>query len=269
MKKFQRLAEPYLGKSAVIEKKTITDYVETHWHSFYEIEFIVSGECEFEINGKKHGGKSGDMFIFNLSDFHNITLKSDKLELYTLQFVIGYINDTLLSYLLHNETTKLSFSDDALNTITNLFEIFEKETNKSEIFNEEYSKGLLDAIMVNICRQIDNVTKTPTEVPNSPVKLAINYMQLNFQDNISMSDVASYACVSASYLSRLFTKHMSIGPKQYLANLRLDYAAKMLVFSKQSITEICYMSGFGDFSTFWRAFTEKYGCSPREYQNKK
>lgn len=268
MKKFQRLDEPYLGKSAVIEKKTIDRHVETHWHSFYEFEFIVRGECEFSVNGKNYEGKAGDMFIFNLSDFHNITLKSDTLELYTLQFVTGYTDDTLLSYLLHNETKKLTFKGKALETMTYLLDLFEKEIETPLLFNEEYAKILLNAITVNTCRQLGSVTETPKEVQNNPIKLSLNYMQLNFQENITMADVANYAKVTPSYLSRLFTKHMSIGPKQYLAKLRLEYAVKMLEFSNQSITDICYLSGFGEFSTFWRAFNDKYGCSPKEYRHR-
>lgn len=268
MKNFQRHAEPYLGKAAVIEKKTISHNVETHWHSFYEFEFIVGGECEFVINGKIYGGKMGDMFIFNLSDFHNIRLKSDKLEVYTLQFVIDYINDTLLSYLLHNEAKKLTFKGESLETITYLLELFTKEFQKSRTFHQEYAKSLLNAIMVNTCRQLEKITETPAEAANNPIKLAANYMQLNFQENITIADVADYAGVTQAYLSKLFVKHMSMGPKQYLTRLRLDYATKMLEFSDQSITEICYLSGFGDFSVFWRAFTNRYGCSPRDYMHK-
>ena len=142
MKNFQRHAEPYLGKAAVIEKKIISRNIETHWHSFYEFEFIVSGECEFVINGKSYEGKAGDMFIFNLSDFHDIRLKSETLELYTLQFVIDYINDTLLSFLLHNEAKKLTFKGEKLETISYLLALFTKEFEKNRTFHEEYAKSL-------------------------------------------------------------------------------------------------------------------------------
>jgi len=56
--------------------------------------------------------------------------------------------------------------------------------------------------------------------------------------------------------------------KEYLTSLRLDYAAKLLIISDFSSTEICYTSGFNDFSSFSRAFKKKFFISPSEYRSK-
>lgn len=269
MNNYERLSQTHLGKSAVIEKKIITQNVATHWHEFYEFEYISNGECEFVINGKSYHGSASDMFIFNLSDFHEIRLISDSLELYTLQFNIEYISDTLLSFLLHNERKKISFKEDKSGTLLHLLDIFVNECEKSLSFHNQYVKSLLNAIVVNICRKLESLSTTSSEALNNPVKLAINYMQLNFQEPITLTDIAKYAKVSPSYMSRMFKMHTGLTLKSYLTSLRLEYSAKMLEFSGLSVTEICFSSGFGDFSNFWRSFTSRYGCSPREYKSEK
>lgn len=269
MKNYERLSKPHLGKSAVIERKIITQNVAMHWHEFYEFEYVTKGECEFIINGKSYHGSASDMFIFNLSDLHEIRLISESVELYTLQFNIEYISDTLLSYLLHNERKKISFKEDTPNTLLHLLDIFANECEKNLSFHQQCTKSLLNAIVVNICRKLESRSATVSESLNNPVKLAINYIQLNFQEPITLTDIAGYAKVSPSYLSRMFKSNTGTTVKGYLTNLRLEYAAKMLEFSELSVTDICFSSGFGDFSNFWRSFTSRYGCSPRQYKSKR
>lgn len=247
MKNYERLSEPYLGKSAVIERKIITQNVAIHWHEFYEFEYISKGECEFVINGKSYYGSVSDMFIFNLSDFHEIRLISDSVELYTLQFNIDYISDTLLSYLLHNERKQISFKEDTSDTLLHLLDIFANEFANNLIFHQQCVKSLLNTIVVTICRKLESVSTTASESLNNPVKLAINYMQLNFQEPITLTDIAGYAKVSPSYLSRMFRSNIGTTVKGYLTSLRIEYAAKMLEFSELSVTDICFSSGFGDF----------------------
>lgn len=269
MKNYERLSEPYLGKSAVIERKIITQNVAIHWHEFYEFEYISKGECEFVINGKSYYGSVSDMFIFNLSDFHEIRLISDSVELYTLQFNIDYISDTLLSYLLHNERKQISFKEDTSNTLLHLLDIFANEFENNLIFHQQCVKSLLNTIVVTICRKLESVSTTASKSLNNPVKLAINYMQLNFQEPITLTDIAGYAKVSPSYLSQMFRSNIGTTVKGYLTNLRIEYAAKMLEFSELSVTDICFSSGFGDFSNFWRSFKRRYGCSPRQFKSRR
>lgn len=266
MQKSKKYLNTYMRKTEVIQRKTRKKLIPLHCHNFYEMEFVSEGKCKHIINGKEYVGQRGDLFIMDLSDFHEIIIESDELILYTIQFTLDYTSHNLLSYILMNAKKKLSFRGTELDNLTNLIELFASELDNKNSFSNEYCRNLSNAVMVLICRQIEKEVSSQIVFNNTGVKLAINFIELNFQENITLDDIAKFAGYSTSYISRMFHNHMGTTVKNYLSELRFNYSARKLEFSNVPITEICFSSGFGDFSNFWRAFTKKFGCSPREYR---
>ena len=93
-----------------------------------------------------------------------------------------------------------------------------------------------------------------------------NYINQNYQNEIRLSDVASLAGMSPSAFSRFFKLHTGRNLSDYIIDLRLGYASRMLVDSTHSIAEIGYGCGFNNLSNFNRIFKKKKGCSPSEFR---
>jgi transcriptional regulator GlxA family with amidase domain len=72
--------------------------------------------------------------------------------------------------------------------------------------------------------------------------------------------------MSPSALLRAFTRELKETPINYLVNLRLEKAAKMLRETGKSINQVSYAVGFHDSNYFSKMFRRKYACSPREYR---
>lgn len=91
------------------------------------------------------------------------------------------------------------------------------------------------------------------------------YIIKNFKDNISRSDVAELANMDPSAFSRFFKRVHRKTFTEYLLEVRIGYACKLLIDNKNNISEICYESGFNNLSNFNRQFKKTMSCSPSDY----
>lgn len=97
---------------------------------------------------------------------------------------------------------------------------------------------------------------------------AIEYMQMNYQNNINISDIAQYLHVDAGYLYNLFIKYLGISPKEYLNRLRYEISCNMLNTTSLSLSEISESIGFSDPFAASKFFKKRSSLSPTEYRNK-
>ncbi|WP_459210890.1 AraC family transcriptional regulator [Aquimarina rhabdastrellae] len=91
------------------------------------------------------------------------------------------------------------------------------------------------------------------------------YLHDNYTKKIELKELAEIAELSPYHLNRMFAKANGIPPHQYLINLRLNKARKLLKRMKTS-TEIAYEVGFYDQSHFIRNFKLFLGITPKQYQ---
>lgn len=82
---------------------------------------------------------------------------------------------------------------------------------------------------------------------------------------ITLAETARRFLVSESTINQLFRKRMKVSFYHYVTQRRL-IAAKTLLLSATPAEQICTRVGFGDYSTFYRAFKQEYGISPAEYR---
>ena len=94
-----------------------------------------------------------------------------------------------------------------------------------------------------------------------------NYISLNYMDEIRLSGLADIAGMSPSAFSRFFKLHTGRNLSEYIVDIRLGYASRMLVDTHNSIAEISFACGFNNLSNFNRIFKRKKGCSPREFRD--
>lgn len=95
---------------------------------------------------------------------------------------------------------------------------------------------------------------------------AARILHEEFASSISQSDVAKRISISPQYLSKIFKQIFEVGFSDYLADIRLRYAAKLLTETDRPITEICFECGFGNLSHFLRSFKKKYNLTPRDFR---
>ncbi len=94
-----------------------------------------------------------------------------------------------------------------------------------------------------------------------------NYTLNNFQNTISLKDVAASVNINPHSFCRFFKSSTLKTYWQFLLEVRLGYACKLLIENKMNISQICYACGFNSLSNFNRQFKAVMGKTPRQYIN--
>lgn len=91
------------------------------------------------------------------------------------------------------------------------------------------------------------------------------YMEAYCLQNPPVADIARQCNLSAFHFFRSFRQAFAMSPYQYMLQLRLQHALKMIQLNQLTLTEIAYCSGFPDLFTFSKAFKRMYGATPSRY----
>ena len=100
------------------------------------------------------------------------------------------------------------------------------------------------------------------------VNEAISYIERNFQNNITVEDIASNAGLNRSYFGKLFRDTVGQSPQQFLMQYRMIRAADLLRLTDFSIKDVGNAVGYDDQLRFSRAFKNYHGMSPREWRGR-
>ena len=90
-------------------------------------------------------------------------------------------------------------------------------------------------------------------------------MNKNYQENISLEDIARHVGMNASALCRYYKKNTGKTLFSYLSELRISYAVKLLMNKNIAISQIAYDCGYNNLSHFNRQFKGITGKTPSEY----
>lgn len=100
------------------------------------------------------------------------------------------------------------------------------------------------------------------------IKEAISYIEQNFQNDISIEDIASFCGLNRSYFGKIFHETIGKSPQSFLISYRMTKAGELLKLTNLSITDIGNAVGYPNQLHFSRAFKSVYGISPRAWRNK-
>ena len=100
------------------------------------------------------------------------------------------------------------------------------------------------------------------------IKEAVHFIEQNFQNNISIEEIASVCGINRSYLGRIFRNAVGRSPQEFLMHYRMVKATELLKLTSLSIADIGCAVGYENQLHFSRAFKGVYGVSPREWRNR-
>lgn len=98
------------------------------------------------------------------------------------------------------------------------------------------------------------------------VKEALTFIEQNFQNDISVEDIASNCRLNRSYFGKIFKNAVGKSPQEFLLNYRMIKATELLKLTQLSIRDISSAVGYANQLHFSRAFKNVYGISPREWR---
>lgn len=129
---------------------------------------------------------------------------------------------------------------------------------------DQLRKWFIDKVL-DACR---NITTKKDKLMNDAISKAKIFIEENYKKDISLDDVSRTVDISPYYFSKLFKEETGENFIEYLTNLRIERAKKLLQMRDMSIKTVCLETGYSDPNYFSRIFKKQVGVTPTEYRER-
>ncbi len=148
------------------------------------------------------------------------------------------------------------------------------EEKREELLNDCFSAYIsavtFPMVMKNLYRKLEDyirlAQRNSQDKVRKPIGEAVLFIKKNYGNQISEEDVAQASHVSTAYLSRLFKEELEVDFHEYLTQIRLEEAEKLLAETNLSVKEIAGRVGYPDEKYFSKLFRKITGMKPTEYR---
>ena len=257
--KNERTVPLYEINHAEITRRDLKQNYPLHWHDYFEIEFVVSGNGKQLLNGKEYTLEPGTLSILTPNDFHSVYC-NETLEIFNVSFQTSELSFDLITPLIKGGGICLQCSAPEADRFSSVFTLlYDAEKN---VKNDDYFKTILSGLLLLI------KTKLPPYkfVPRNAVQSAKLYIQTNFRQNPTLAEIAKAVYLTPNYLCNKFRCETGKTVLEYLTEQKIKYAETLLKSTTLSVTDICFSSGFSSVSNFLRAFKQYKATSPLSYR---
>ena len=160
-----------------------------------------------------------------------------------------------------NSFVPISDNDDSLSALMNLYSRVIGNFSSLEYIISAQITAILQGFLCSGTSS-DKFSK----LNNTSIQNIRAFIDANFDQELSLDELASLAGFSQFHFLRLFKEQTGYTPHDYIQTVRLNHASYLLKNTNQPITEICYLCGYSSPSVFTTAFKNAYGVTPREYR---
>lgn len=240
----------------------------THMHNEFEIYYLKEGFRRYFIGYNIYDLSPGDIILIPPMTMHRVTAVPSKEnknhERYLLSLPKSEILDIFLPCF---NTYHYSLTPAESKTIHSLLEKIRLENENPDQFTKSICRLHTNEILSIICRAVPYGTST-TLTNNALAQEIAQYIQENFDKNITLQSVAEHFSYRKEYFSVLFKQLNGLGFNQYLTQVRLTQSLKLLVETDKSITEISALCGWNNSNYFSSVFKKELEVSPLTYRKK-
>ena len=202
-----------------VEIQIIRDINEKmHFHSEIELVFVISGSLFINLKNESYQLSSKDIILFNPNVLHQICSTDNALIckiLISYKILSKFIKNGNYIFECNSVKDNVNSYKDLENVLKRIvFSYLEKE-HKTECLRYGLIYELVDILIEQFQKNEDYYRYKDCNKENDRIQYIINYVNLNFQNSISLNDLAQKMYTSQSTLSRFFKKHMGISPMEY------------------------------------------------------
>jgi AraC-like DNA-binding protein len=248
-----------------------------HWHSAVEVLYVEKSHCRITVNNELYVLDKGDILFIANGDTHSFSKNSGTGEMVFIQFdpsVFGTQGASSINTPLISNSFMISHTDSPYyeNLKKHIMGFVESYMNKDFGFKLFLRARIYDILSVISSFFADKAnfkdSYSSVRKMHGLEKLteAYKYIEDNYMNDISLSDVAKSVGFSEFYFSRIFKDITEKNFSHYLNEYRIKKAEHLMVSSGMSIAEIAYNVGFNSIVTFNRSFKGIKGCSPSVYK---
>ena len=250
-----------------------------HWHPEIEITYVQKGTMCYKVNHMVYHLKEGDIVFNNSGALHSGTMENQEDCTYIpvtfdLRLIYGFFQSTI-----NSKYVDPVIQDSLLPAIC---------IDQSESWHKPFREYLLHIIAldekkpdfyeldITICLQsmwrllLEHITYEPqasreNSLEYDRIKNILSYIEDNYQNKITLNDIAGHIHLCESECTRLFKRHMNTTLFAFLQEYRIERSLEFLQ-SGEPISDVAFNTGFSDPNYYSKVFAKIKGCSPREYR---
>ena len=249
--------------------------VSLHSHTFYEVLSIrSSGGAEYLVGAQRYKLQRGDIIIVPPGVSHRPMLPEELTEPYKRDVL--WISSAFLQMLMegfpHEDvfratgTRLIRTAGTKWSYLTDMIQRGVREAEQKKLGWEMAVVGNTTQLIVHFRRAIlDKAANTMKAEKKELMDKVLEHVEKHYAQKLTLGDIARQFYVSESTISQTFRKKMGVSFYRWVTQRRL-IAAKLLIEEGKLLEEVGQAVGFADYSTFYRAFKQEYGISPRQYR---
>jgi AraC-like DNA-binding protein len=273
--------EPNFGNSftyKLFSEKASNNKASWHYHPELELVFIEKGSGKRHIGNHLSYYNDGDLVLIgpNLPHVGFTDRLTGNASEIVVQFKMDFLGDEFFDHvemrdiqgLLQRAKSGISFYGRTKNEVGILLKDFNWVQIKFDQLMQllRILQNLALSEEYTLLNANDGLSLVMNPQDNDRMDLIYDYIRGHFEEKIYLEEIAETVAMSVPSFSRYFKKMAGRTFSEFLMQFRIVHASKLLAEDQQSIAEICFSSGFNNFSHFTKSFKKITGKSPSEYK---
>lgn len=253
--------------------------VPLHWHEEMEIIRIERGPYRVTVNAESYAGNGPALFFVAAGEIHSIHMEAGTVEnavVFAGQSLTFERYDSLQDTVLHpllEGTLRfprvLRPSDDVWEEAGAIYaELYEAATRKEIVSYLRFKAGVysLLACLYERGRLSDTGRSREDEGRINTLKRVLDHIGHNFDQHLSVEEIADKAGMNAQYFCRYFKKNTGKTVTEYINDVRIRQAVRLLGETDEKILNIAMECGYGNMGYFIKRFRQSTGMTPSDYR---
>jgi AraC-like DNA-binding protein/mannose-6-phosphate isomerase-like protein (cupin superfamily) len=252
-----------------------------HFHPEFEILYVIEGSGTSFVADSIEDFQSGDLAMIgsNLPHFWRSDekyIKSNgalKIKYIVVQFPCDFLKEEIINYpeyhsiggLLERSAQGIRFSSDFVRKISKKLIKISKSNGFERIILLQ--RLLFELASTNEYKLLagELYQHENHSITNFRLAKVMQFLNTNYQRKIELGKVASIANLHPAAFCRFFKEKSGKSLSEYLNDLRIGYACRLIIEGKMSVSQISYESGFNNLSNFNRTFKKHTSFTPTDY----
>lgn len=251
--------------------------VKEHAHNYYEFYFFLEGDVTINISGKVYKLNVGDILLIPPKVKHYATVGDTNKTYRRFVFWVSqeYINQLMdiskdygyiMQYVLRQK--EYVFPQDVITFNEIQSKVFRllSEVHSNRFGRDSQIQICIQDLLLIINRKVYE-SRHPVNKSRSTTlyQNLLLYIEEHLDEDLSLERLAKEYFVSKYHIAHMFKENSGVPLHQYITKKRLSLCSDAIL-TNSGITDIYQQFGFGDYTSFYRAFKKEFGMSPREYR---
>lgn len=247
-----------------------------HTHRYAELMIVLEGQAIDLIDGQEHYVQTGDVYVLYPGILHEqreakgyryAIFKFDREAFLTEADVLRGLPGFHLLFSMKSGSALRAVADDAtLAAVEPLARMMEQEMESASQESEAVVRHLFMATVAILCRNCQPSLPS-LRLYRQVIAQALGYMETHYAETVSLDDLAKITGYSRRHFTRLFRENMCCSAMDYLTELRLNAACRLLK-QNEPLTAVAASCGFSDAAALCHAFRRRFGVTPKAFRVK-